>query len=103
MPTPEEKWLVQFESPEGMPWGTGTYVARRAPKQPPWHAGCKVTTLVGGYTAMCAIRDALEAAIAAAKRSSLPVGKRGHVYICDWRMNAFRDLSSGNVWRTGPW
>ena len=104
MPTPEEKWLLQFSSADGAPWGTATYIAKRkAQNQDPWHKGCKVTTLVGGFTAMCAIRDALEDAIHAAKKSPLPVGQRGRVYICDWRMNAFRDLSNGNAWKTGPW
>lgn len=103
-PTPQQKWLLQFSSADGAPWGTATYIAKRkASNQNPWHTGCKVTTLVGGYTAMCAIRDALENAIAAARRSSLPAGQRGRVYMCDWRLNAFRDLSNGNAWKTGPW
>jgi phosphatidylserine/phosphatidylglycerophosphate/cardiolipin synthase-like enzyme len=71
--------------------------------EPPWDPGCGVETYVGGYAAMCAIRDTLEKVIADASRSSNAPGSRGHVYFADWRMNAQRDLSDGNSWVTHTW
>jgi phosphatidylserine/phosphatidylglycerophosphate/cardiolipin synthase-like enzyme len=80
-------------------------MAKRAIATPasPWDVGCKVTTFIGGYAAMSAMRDALEALISDAKSSSNPAGSKGHVYIADWRFNCQRDLSSENSWKTGFW
>lgn len=73
------------------------------PASPPWDTNCLVTTLIGGYAAMCAMRDALQSAIDAAKTSALAFGQRGHVYITDWRFNCQRDLSDANSWGTNTW
>ena len=108
-PTPEQqKWLLQFTSPAanptGAPWGDLTAVAMRQKSNlDPWDTNCRVTTLVGGYAAMSAMRDALERAITEGAASANKAGDRGYVYICDWRLNAFRDTSSINDWLTGPW
>jgi hypothetical protein len=99
-------WLLKAsDAGNGKPWGTDTNMAGRAKSTPsqPWDTGCKVTTFVGGYAAMSAMRDALEIVISAAKASSNPFGSRGHVYIADWRFNCQRDLSSTNSWKTGAW
>jgi hypothetical protein len=100
------KWLLTpSSSGDGKPWGTGTKMAARAldPSAAPWDVGCRVTTLVGGYAAMSAMRDALETVIAAAKASTAPAGSRGHVYLANWRFNCQRDLSSNNSWTDPPW
>lgn len=111
MPIDPQRWLVPFASADpaaingdGRPWGDGTAMAARAARrEQPWDAGCAVQTFTGGYEAMCAIRDTLEAVITEARASSRPFGDRGHVYIAGWRLNVQRDLSDSNVWGTGPW
>src|SRR5207245_4976507 len=56
----EQKWLLQSDAP----WGADTYISKRLEKgEQPWDTGCKVTTLVGGYAAMSAMREALQTAI----------------------------------------
>lgn len=105
----EQKWLLQFTQPAnapptGAPWGDGTAMALRQKNNlPPWDANCRVKTLVGGYAAMSAMRDSLERIITEGSASSKNAGDRGYVYICDWRLNAFRDTSSSNDWFTGAW
>jgi len=107
-------WLLSFSSSDpsmpngdGRPWGDGTAMAARAkaPGGPlkPWDENCQVTTYVGGYAAMSAIRDSLELAITEAAAAGNVPGKCGHVYITDWRFNSLRDLSDDNVWKLGPW
>ncbi len=77
--------------------------ARAAHGVPPYDLNCRVTTFIGGYPAMCDIRDALEQTIADAINSPNPAGQCGHVYIADWRLNAQRDLSDANPWLTHIW
>ncbi len=107
-------WLLNFTSSnsratdgDGRPWGDGTAIAQRAYiDQRPWDDGCEVASLIGGFEAMNAIRDAFESAIFDADAQALrgvPPGQRGHVYIADWLLNALRDLSVDNPWRGGPW
>ena len=107
-------WFLQFSSADptasngdGRPWGDGTAMAARAkaPGGPlnPWDENCQVTTYVGGYAAMSAIRDSLELAITEAAGAGNIPGKCGHVYITDWRFNSLRDLSDNNAWKLGPW
>jgi len=115
LPRPSaEDWLVQFTSRnpaapdgDGRPWGDGTALAARAAAgQPPWDTGCLVTPLLGGFAAMNAIRDVLEAAIDDASVQAargVPPGQRGHVYVADWQFNGLRDLSENNPWRGEPW
>ena len=100
-----KQWFLQFSpAGDGRPWGDWTAMAKRqAAKADPWDAGCLVTPLVGGFWAMSAMRNALEKAINNAKRSSLPAGQKGHVYITGWRLNALRDLSETNPWKTSDW
>jgi hypothetical protein len=113
-PPPAGTWLLQFTArdPEaaggaGRPWDDGTAMAARAAAgQLPWDNGCMVTPLLGGFAAMNAIRDALEAAITDAGTQAaqgVPAGQRGHVYIADWQLNGLRDLSEANPWGGAPW
>jgi phosphatidylserine/phosphatidylglycerophosphate/cardiolipin synthase-like enzyme len=99
------KWLLTFNFPDGKPWGTDTKMAARAqtPGANPWDVNCEVTPLIGGYRAMCEMRDALEQLILDAKSSPKPAGEKGHVYIADWRLNCLRDLSDQNPWQTHAW
>lgn len=95
------KWFLKFSPDgEGRPWGDGTYMAKRMGNYKPWDENCKVIPLIGGYEAMSAMRESLEAAIAQAKQ-----GKKGYVYIADWRLNPLRDLSEDNPWiiQNRPW
>ena len=88
----------------GLPWGTGTYMAARDQQiLSPWVTGCSVQMMIGGEAVMNAIRDQLEGMITAALASSQPPGARGYVYITDWRMNGQRDLSEANSWGTAAW
>jgi phosphatidylserine/phosphatidylglycerophosphate/cardiolipin synthase-like enzyme len=107
-------WLLTFSSTEpsapngdGRPWGDGTAMAARAtaPGGPrnPWDENCQVSTYIGGYAAMSAIRDSLELAITEANAAGNVPGKCGRVYIADWRFNCLRDLSDANLWKLGPW
>jgi phosphatidylserine/phosphatidylglycerophosphate/cardiolipin synthase-like enzyme len=108
-------WLVPFSTTDptapngdGRPWGDGTAMAARAAHGvPPYDTNCEVTTIIGGYAAMLAMRAALEQAIAdgqaAEQAGSHPAGQRGHVYIANWRLNAQRDLSDANPWLTHIW
>ncbi len=75
-------------------------MAKRMGNFKPWDENCQVIPLIGGYEAMSAMRESLEAAIAEAKS-----GKKGHVYIADWRLNPLRDLSEDNPWniQNRPW
>lgn len=111
-----EKWLLPWSSArygwptpgEGRPWGDGTKLAEReAAGGVPYDTDCLVTPLIGGYEAMSRIRDSLEDAIAEAwrlaKDDHVYPGQRGHVYIAGWRINALRDLSTTNRWRTASW
>lgn len=96
-----KRWFLNFlPNGEGRPWGDGTYMAKRIDKEKPWDESCKVIPLIGGYEAMSAMRESLEAAIAEAKR-----GKKGHVYIANWRLSPLRDLSEDNPWiiQNRPW
>lgn len=80
--------------------------ARAYAGQPPWDTGNKVTPIVGGFAAMRAIRNTLIAALNDAANQAqrgVPPGKRGHVYIADWQLNALRDTSSTNPWGGYPW
>lgn len=108
-------WLLSFTSNDwqtgdgdGRPWGDGTAMAARARVGglSPWDEGCAVDLPLTGFEAMNAIRDAFEAAITdadvQAARGVQP-GRRGHVYIADWQLNALRDLSTDNPWRGRPW
>lgn len=101
------RWLlIPSAAGDGKPWGNGTRMAARAKSAGtavPGDAGCKVTTLIGGYSAMSDIRDSLESLILDAGSSASPPGKRGHVYIAHWRFNSQRDLSSLNPWGTHAW
>ena len=95
------KWFLNFlPDGEGRPWGDDTYMAKRMGNSKPWDENCQVIPLIGGYEAMSAMRESLEAAIAEAKN-----GKKGHVYIADWRLNPLRDLSEDNHWniQNRPW
>ena len=69
----------------------------------PWDENCQVTSYVGGYAAMSAIRDSLELAITEAAAAGNIPGKCGRVYITDWRFNSLRDLSDNNAWKLAPW
>jgi phosphatidylserine/phosphatidylglycerophosphate/cardiolipin synthase-like enzyme len=111
-------WLLNFTDPnpanvngalgDGRPWADGTQMAgriRQAPPAVPWDANCRVTTYIDGLSAMRAMRNALEAVIAAANVANAAGGQfawRGHVYIAGWRFNCMRDLSENN-WGTNPW
>ncbi|MGB0098206.1 MAG: hypothetical protein WBP81_37415 [Solirubrobacteraceae bacterium] len=108
------RWLLQYSSHEqqsvygdGRPWGDGTKIAKRAKDgREPWDVGNRVTPLIGGYAALSAIRDAFEAAIVDAQwqgKNGVEPGKRGHVYVVDWLLNALRDLSDENPWGGHPW
>jgi phosphatidylserine/phosphatidylglycerophosphate/cardiolipin synthase-like enzyme len=96
------KWLLPFATGgEGRPWGDGTAIAARlAQGDPPWDVGNKVTSLIGGFEATVAIREAVATAIAGATGAP---GQKGHVYIAGWRFNALRDLSDQNPWLTHAW
>jgi hypothetical protein len=49
MPLSTTALLPFSPAPDGSPWGTGTYMAkRRAARADPWLTGCDVTTLIGG-------------------------------------------------------
>ena len=108
-------WLLNFTDPNfnaptgnGRPWADGTEMASRAqpgaPNPNPWDNNCLVTTYVDGLSAMSAMRNELEAVIAAANAPGAPaVGQRGHVYIADWRFNGLRDLSANNPWAMDAW
>ncbi len=108
------RWLLGFTAADtyspagdGRPWGDGTAMAARAyAGEPPWDTGNEVTPMIGGFTAMNAIRDAFEHAIDKAgvlAGQGTPPGQRGHVYIADWEFNALRDTSTANPWGDGPW
>lgn len=91
-----DTWFLPFADNEGRPWGKGTNVASRsASGKPPWDVGCTVTPLIGGYEAMTAMRKCLEAALAEAKKGG-DFGKKGFVYISDWRFSPLRDISDEN-------
>ncbi len=95
------KWFLKFlPNGDGRPWGDETYMARRMANCRPWDENCHVVPLIGGYEAMSAMRESLEAAIDQAEK-----GKKGHVYIADWRLNPLRDLSEDNPWsiQNRPW
>ncbi|MDD1758565.1 MAG: phospholipase D-like domain-containing protein [Methanotrichaceae archaeon] len=95
------KWFLKFSPDgEGRPWGDDTYMAKRMGNYNPWDENCKVIPLIGGYEAMSAMRESLEAALAQAKQ-----GKKGYVYIADLRLNPLRDLSEDNPWiiENRPW
>jgi phosphatidylserine/phosphatidylglycerophosphate/cardiolipin synthase-like enzyme len=107
-------WFLSFSSSnptadngDGRPWGDGTAMAARAtaPGGPfnPWDENCSVSTFVGGYPAMAAIRDSLELAISEANAAGNTPGKCGRVYLTDWRFNCMRDLSENNAWALDPW
>jgi hypothetical protein len=102
-------WFLSFTSSDptasngdGRPWADGTAMAARAtvPGGPltPWDENCAVTTFVGGFPAMAAIRDSLELAITEANAAGNVPGKCGRVYLTDWRFNCMRDLSETNAW-----
>jgi hypothetical protein len=96
-----DKWFLNFSPKgDGRPWGDGTYMARRMANSRPWDENCQVIPLIGGYEAMSAMRESLEAAIDEAEQ-----GKKGHVYIAGWRLNPLRDLSEDNPWtvQNRPW
>ena len=98
--TGPERWLLQYsDKATGRPWGEATYMAQRGKDHQPWDENCSVETYEDGYKAMCAVRDTLEKVIGAAGR----VADKGYVYICGWRFNCLRDLSTNNRWLTGPW
>jgi hypothetical protein len=69
-------------------------------KEKPWDENCRVIPMIGGYEAMSAMRESLEAAIAQAKQ-----GKKGYVYSANWRLSPLRDLSEDNPWniQNRPW
>ncbi len=95
------KWLLDFsDKGGGRPWGDETFMAMRRGKREPWDENCRITPLIGGYEGMSSIRGSLEAAIDQAKQ-----GKKGHVYIANWRLNPLRDLSEDNPWivQNRPW
>ena len=95
------KWLLDFsDKGGGRPWGDETFMAMRRGKREPWDENCRITPLIGGYEGMSSIRESLEAAIDQAKQ-----GKKGHVYIANWRLNPLRDLSEDNPWivQNRPW
>ncbi len=59
------KWFLKFSpNGEGRPWGDDTYMAKRLGNYKPWDENCKVIPMIGGYEAMSAMRESLEAAIA---------------------------------------
>jgi phosphatidylserine/phosphatidylglycerophosphate/cardiolipin synthase-like enzyme len=95
------KWFLKFSpNGDGRPWGDDTYMARRLGNYEPWDENCKVIPMIGGYEALSAMRESLEAAISEAKK-----GKKGYVYIADFRLNPLRDLSDDNPWiiQNRPW
>ena len=95
------KWFLKFSpNGEGRPWGDDTYMAKRLGNYNPWDENCKVIPLIGGYEALSAMRESLEAAISEAKQ-----GKKGYVYIADFRLDPLRDLSDDNPWiiQNRPW
>jgi phosphatidylserine/phosphatidylglycerophosphate/cardiolipin synthase-like enzyme len=95
------KWFLAFSpNGEGRPWGDDTYMAKRQGNCMPWDENCKIIPLIGGYEALSAMRESLEAAIFEAKQ-----GKKGYVYIADFRLNPLRDLSDDNPWiiQNRPW
>lgn len=107
-------WFLRFSSEvynvpngAGRPWGDGTAIARLDTypngNGKPWDENCTVTPMIGGYEAMSSMRQDLEEAIKSASSQSAPAGKRGHVYIADWRFNPLRDLSATNDWGTNEW
>ena len=109
-----QRWLLGFTAADpyspagaGRPWGDGTAMAARAyAGEQPWDTGNEVTPMIGGFTAMNAIRDAFENAIdeaGALAGKGKPPGQRGHVYIAGWEFNALRDTSTANPWGDGPW
>ena len=96
-----KRWFLNFlPNEEGRPWGDGTYMAKRMGSHMPWDENCKVIPLIGGYEAMSAMRESLEAAITQAKQ-----GKKGYVYIAGLRLSPLRDLSEDNPWiiQNRPW
>jgi phosphatidylserine/phosphatidylglycerophosphate/cardiolipin synthase-like enzyme len=95
------KWFLKFSpTGEGRPWGDDTYMAKRQGNYMPWDENCKIIPLIGGYEALSAMRESLESAISEAKQ-----GKKGYVYIADFRLNPLRDLSDDNPWiiQNRPW
>lgn len=68
--------------------------ARAAQGANPWDEACAVTVLAGGFAAMTAMRQTFEQVITDALASAAPAGDRGHVYVCGWRLNPLRDLST---------
>ncbi len=95
------KWFLKFSpNGEGRPWGDDTYMAKRQGNYMPWDENCKIIPLIGGYEALSAMRESLESAISEAKQ-----GKKGYVYIADFRLNPLRDLSDDNPWiiQNRPW
>jgi hypothetical protein len=96
------RWFLTFAAfgGQGRPWGDGTTMASRAAHGvDPWDPGCEVTTIIGGYPAMAAIRDVFEQAIADARASAAPSGQQGYVCISGWCLNPQREL--GDLF--GPW
>lgn len=96
-----KRWFLNFlPNGDGRPWGDGTYMAKRIGSHVPWDENCRVIPLIGGYEAMSAMRESLEAAIAQAKQ-----GKKGYVYIADLQLSPLRDLSEDNPWdiQNRPW
>ena len=95
------KWFLKFSpNGEGRPWGDDTYMAKRVGDYKPWDENCKVIPMIGGYEALSAMRESLEAAISEAQQ-----GKKGYVYIADFRLDPLRDLSDDNPWivQNRPW
>jgi len=96
-----KRWFLNFlPNGEGRPWGDGTYMANKMGNHAPWDENCRVIPMIGGYEAMSAMRESLEAAIAEAEQ-----GKKGHVYIANWRLSPLRDLSEDSPWivQNRPW
>jgi phosphatidylserine/phosphatidylglycerophosphate/cardiolipin synthase-like enzyme len=101
-----KEWLLRFTdtdpaSPlgDGRPWGDGTAMAARAAQhRDPWDAECKVTPLIGGFATTTWLRNDLRQVINDAKAAGKPGDNLGHVYICGYRINPLRDLSTNNSW-----
>jgi phosphatidylserine/phosphatidylglycerophosphate/cardiolipin synthase-like enzyme len=96
-----KRWFLKFSANgDGRPWGDDTYMAKRLGNFEPWDEDCNVIPLIGGYEALSAMRESLEAAISEAKQ-----GKKGYVYVADFRLNPLRDMSDDNPWilQNRPW